>query len=92
MEKLCEKLQIKTGKNFFIWQGKTYSHPDDGLFVALPNPWNENRAVFLWLANSSLQLHQMTRRNQYLPSWAIFNKDTIVEKGFHEEETVFPVQ
>ena len=84
MEKLCEQVQIKAGKNYFIWQGKTYSHPDDGLYVALPNPWNENRAVFLWLANSSLQLQQMTKRNQFLPSWAIFNKDTIVEKGFHD--------
>ena len=85
-EKMVQRLNIEVGKNYFVWQGKTYGQPEDGLFLAAANPWNDQKAVFLWLANSSLQLYQMTRRNQILPSWALFRDEEILDKGFLEEE------
>jgi hypothetical protein len=72
------------GRNFFVWRGKTYADVDDGFFAAVPNPRNPNRTVYLFAGNSALQLYQMTKRYQSLPSWAVFKGDAVVEKGYHE--------
>ena len=77
---------IETGKNFFRWRGKTYADPDDAPFAAIPNPENAQRVVYLFLANSALQLHQMTKRYQPLPSWALFKGEQVAEKGYHTVE------
>jgi hypothetical protein len=72
------------GRNFFVWRGKTYADVDDGFFAAVPSPRNPNRFVYLFAGNSALQLYQMTKRYQPLPSWAVFKGDAVVEKGYHE--------
>ncbi|HYO57571.1 MAG TPA: hypothetical protein VEU50_32815, partial [Archangium sp.] len=45
-----KKLPVEIGRRFFRWQGKTYGRSDDGLAVALPNPWNAKRTLYLYLA------------------------------------------
>ncbi len=82
-EKLCRQMGIKVGLNYFYWREKTYADPDDGLFLAMPHPQDQQRILFFFISNSSLQLHQMTKRFQSLPSWAVFKSDKVVEKGFH---------
>ncbi len=84
-----KKLPVEIGRRFFRWQGKTYGRPDDGLALAVPNPWNPQRVLYLYLANSSLELWHMTRTFQKgLQSWALFRGAEISSKGFHEPESL----
>jgi hypothetical protein len=83
MERMVKKLGLSVGKNFFQWQGKTFGAADDGLFAAFPNPFNPQKTVYLVIANSALQLYQMTKRYVKLPSWTLFKKDEIVKQGYH---------
>lgn len=77
-----EQLGFELGRNFFRWRGTTYGNPDDGLFVAGANPWNPSRAVYCFVANSPLQLWQMTKRYQALPAWGLFKGEQVVGRGF----------
>jgi len=85
----AEKLGVSVGRNFFKWGGRVYSDPEDGLQAAFVSPWNPSRMVIVCVANSALELYQMTKRHQFLgssptaPSWAVFKGETVVEKGFH---------
>ncbi len=80
-----KKLPVEIGRRYFRWQGKTYGRSDDGLAVALPNPWNSKRMLYLYLSNSGPQLWQMTRSFQRdLKSWALFRGGEVSSKGFHE--------
>jgi hypothetical protein len=82
-----KKLPVELGPRYFRWQGKTYGRPDDGLAVALPNPWNPQRVLYLYLANSGPELWHMTRSFQRgLQSWALFRGGDVSTKGFHEPE------
>jgi hypothetical protein len=82
-----KKLPVEIGRRFFRWQGKTYGRPDDGLALAVPNPWNPQRVLYLYLANSSLELWHMTRTFQKgLQSWALFRGAEVSSKGFHDPE------
>ena len=83
MKRVAEKLGLVLGKNYFQWQGKTYGDADDGLFAAFPNPFNRDKVVYLFIANSALQLHQMTKNYIKLLSWALFKGDKLVEEGYH---------
>jgi hypothetical protein len=74
--------ELKIGKGWFSWQGKVFGSPDEGIFLALPNPANPGRAVYAFLSNSALELHFMTRRHQALPGWAVFKGEQVQEKGF----------
>ena len=38
---LTTDLPVKFGRNHFEWRGETYDHPDDGLFLVVPNPFSE---------------------------------------------------
>jgi hypothetical protein len=78
-----EKLGLKLGKNWFFWNGLVYGHESDGLVVVCPSPYNPQRMVTLIVANSALQLFQMTKAYQSLPSWAIFRGEKIIERGYH---------
>jgi hypothetical protein len=80
-----KRLPVELGRRFFRWQGKTYGRPDDGLALALPNPWNPQRVLYLYVANSGLQLWHMTRTFQRnLQSWALFRGAEVSAKGFHD--------
>ncbi|MDP4196956.1 MAG: C45 family autoproteolytic acyltransferase/hydrolase [Bacteroidota bacterium] len=83
MKRIADKLNLKAGKDIFSWNGKTYGSSDDGLFAAYPNPFNNNKTVYLFVTNSSMQLYHMTKNFYRMPSWAVFKKDQIVEKGYH---------
>jgi len=88
----AEKLGVTVGRNSFTWEGRVYADPEDGLQAAFINPWNPSRMVILCVANSALELYQMTKRHQFpgasptAPSWAVFKGETVVEKGFHPVE------
>jgi len=83
------KLPVELGTRYFRWQGKTYGRPDDGLAVALPNPWNPKRSLYLFLANSGLQLWHMTRAyHRGMPGWAVFRGGEVTAKGFHDLEAL----
>jgi hypothetical protein len=71
------------GKNWFSWNGQVYGRENDGLVVVLPSPYDRRRMVTMFIANSALQLFQMTRSYQPLPSWALFCGETVVERGYH---------
>ena len=80
---IAKDLEIDLGRNYFRWQGETYGEEDDGLLVVYPNPYNRNKVVYVIIANSSLQLYQMTRKYNRLPSWAVWKGEKIVNKGYH---------
>jgi hypothetical protein len=80
-----KKLPVEIGRRFFRWQGKTYGRSDDGLALALPNPWNPQRVLYLYLANSALELYHMTHSFQRgMQSWALFRGPEVTSKGFHD--------
>lgn len=81
---LARAAGIGLGRNSFTWMGKTYTEPDDGLFVAFPNPFAAGRVVYLFAGNSALQLYQMTKRHQPLPTWGVFKGETVVQRGYLE--------
>jgi len=83
LKQVAADVGLVLGKNYFQWQGKTYGDADDGLYVAYPNPYNPRKVVYLVIANSALQLHQMTKKYNKLPSWALFKGDKIVDEGYH---------
>jgi hypothetical protein len=74
---------LELGKNSFIWRGKKYADPDDGLFVVVANPFNSARNVYMFVGNSALEQYQMTKRYQPLPSWAVFKGEQVIERGYH---------
>lgn len=80
---IAKELGIDLGRNYFRWQGETYGDEDDGLIVVFPNPYNRQKVVYLIIANSSLQLYQMTRKYPRIPSWAVCKGEKIVSKGYH---------
>lgn len=82
-QELTQKLGISAGKNHFTWRGKEYGAADDGLMVVYPNPANPARMVVLALANSAMQLYNMTKKVPQISSWAVFKGDQAVEDGFH---------
>ncbi len=87
-ELLCQKFGIESGKYFFSWMNELYTANDDGLFVCFPNPFNRNKTVYMFLANSAQQLYQMTKKHQSVPAWALFKGDKVIEKGYHQEENL----
>lgn len=77
-----QKLPVTFAKGAFIWQGKTFASPDEGLVMALPNPWNPERVLYLMTANTRLQLWQMVKGFQRgIPAWGRFKGGELVAKG-----------
>ena len=58
---LLPKLPVESGPGFFRFQGATYADERDGLYLALPSPFAPGRVLHVVLANSPLQLHEMTK-------------------------------
>ncbi|WP_083967962.1 C45 family autoproteolytic acyltransferase/hydolase [Hyalangium minutum] len=84
-----KKLPVELGRRYFRWQGKTYGRPEDGLALAMPNPWNPQRVLYLYLSNSALELWHMTRTfRRGLQSWALFRGPEVSERGFHAPEAL----
>jgi hypothetical protein len=83
MKLFCDQLKLKVGKNFFEWNDKTYGRSDEGLFLTLPNPYNNEKIIYLFITNSALELHQMTKVVNRMPQWAIFKWDKIIEQGYY---------
>jgi len=78
------KLPVEFGKGYFRLQGSTYANPDDGVAFAIPSPWNPRRVVYVYSANTRIQLWQMTKAYQRgLPGWALWKGSEVVSKGFH---------
>lgn len=42
-DSLARMLAPGIARGLFRWQGAICADPDDGLFIALPNPWNPSR-------------------------------------------------
>ena len=82
-QSLAAQCGLVFGKNTFQWHGKMYTDPDDGLVVVLPNPSNTRKVLCLIVANSALELYQMTKRYAGFPSWGIFKGEQIIERGYH---------
>ncbi len=83
--RLADRLPVEVGPTWFRWQERTFARPDDGLLVVVPNPFATDRVLYLFLANSGMQLYDMTRAyHRGLPSWARFRGDEIVERGVHQ--------
>lgn len=81
---VAQRAGLTVGKNSFRWRGKVFADPEDGMFVAVANPFNASRNAYLFVSNSALQQYHMTKRFQSLPSWAVFRGEQVVERGYHE--------
>jgi hypothetical protein len=81
------KHDIEIGRGHFRFRGRSYTDPDDGLFVVLPNPYNPEKVLYAIAANSAAELYAMTSRyHREIPSWAVFEGDEIVDQGYFEPE------
>jgi hypothetical protein len=80
-------LPLTLGRNFFRFQGRAYGRSEDGLVLCLKNPYNPARTMYLFLANSRLQLWQMTRTfTRGIPGWALYRGAEITARGYHANE------
>jgi hypothetical protein len=76
---------LKFSKNMFYWQGMPIVGSDRGMIVVQPNPYNPERIMYLFLANSQLQMHKMTQSyRRGLPSWIMFKGDQVVGQGYDD--------
>jgi hypothetical protein len=82
-----ENLPVRFGRNHFEWMGETYGESDDGLFLVIPNPWNPQRVMYVIVANSGMELYDMTETyHRGIPQWARFKGDEIVDSGYYDRE------
>jgi hypothetical protein len=81
-KEILTKLGISFNRNQFEWNGHIYANSDEGIYLTYPNPYNHNKAVYLFIANSQLQLFQMLKTFNRMPQYAVFKKDQIIEKGY----------
>ena len=87
LARLLPGLPVQTGPGYFRFEGKTYADERDGLYLALPSPFAAQRVLHVLLANSPLQLYEMTKAYRAgLPAWAVFRGDKLEQEGF------FPVE
>ena len=87
LARLLPQLPVETGPGFFRFQGRVYADERDGLYLALPSPFARGRVVHVLLANSPLQLFEMTKTYRAgLPAWAVFRGEKAETEGH------FPVE
>jgi hypothetical protein len=87
LARLAPQLPVETGPGFFRFQGCTYAGERDGLYLALPSPFAEGRVLHVLLANSPLQLGEMTKSYRAgLPAWAVFRGETVEREGHFAPE------
>jgi len=82
LARLAPQLPVETGPGWFRFEGKLHADTADGLYLALPNPFAPGRVLHVLLANSPLQLYEMTKSYRSgLPAWAVFRKDKVESEG-----------
>ena len=54
-----------------------------GLFLTLRNPYNNEKIIYLFITNSALELHQITKVVNRMSQWAVFRWDKIIEHGYY---------
>jgi hypothetical protein len=87
LARLLPTLPLEAGPGFFRFQGRTYADGRDGLYLALPSPFAPQRVVHVLLANSPLQLHEMTKTYRAgLPAWAAFRGEKVEAEGHFPPE------
>jgi hypothetical protein len=87
LARVLPQLPVEAGPGFFRFEGHTYADERDGLYLALPSPFAKGRVLHVLLANSPLQLHEMTRTYRAgLPAWAVFRGEKVENEGH------FPVE
>ena len=78
---------LSLGQNHFFWQGALHGEADEGQVLSLPNPWNPKRVMTVILANSALQLYEMTRRyTRGMAGWNLFRGGRLVSSGHHRPD------
>ncbi len=81
-----ERAPATLGDGYFRFEGRSHGRSDEGLFLALPSPFGEGRLVYLFVANSALELHEMTKSyTPGLPAWARFSGEKIEAQGYLPE-------
>ena len=79
-------LPVTFGRGSFTFQGHAHTRADEGVAIAFANPLNPKRTVFLYTANSRMQLWHMTHAFQRgLPGWAVYREGEITARGFEPE-------
>jgi hypothetical protein len=87
LARLLPRLPVEAGAGFFRFEGETYADERDGLYLALPSPFAPQRVLHVLLANSPLQLFEMTKTYRPgLPAWAVFRGEKVEREGH------FPVE
>lgn len=82
LARLLPQLPVEAGPGFFRFQGRTFADERDGLYLALPSPFAPQRVLHVLLANSPLQLHEMTKTYRAgLPAWAVFRGEKVERDG-----------
>lgn len=83
LRKISDKIPLKFKHNMFIYDNKIYAEPDDGIMLALPNPYNPKRIAYIIIANSALQLYKITKKFYRGSNYAIFKGEKILEEGYN---------
>jgi hypothetical protein len=87
LARLLPQLPVEAGPGFFRFQGTTYADERDGLYLALPSPFAAQRVLHVLLANSPLQLHEMTKTYRAgLAAWAVFRGEKVEKEGHFPPE------
>jgi hypothetical protein len=94
LARLLPQLPVEAGPGFFRFQGQTYADGGDGVYLALPSPFAPKRVLHVVLANSPLQLHEMTKTYRAgVPAWAVFRGEKAEKEGhFPPERFDVPVK
>lgn len=77
------KLPLTFGMNMFSWENMKFKSTDDGMVFAMPSPFDDKRVLYLFAANSQLQMHNMTKKYQRgMGTWTLFKGDEIRGTGY----------
>jgi len=87
LARVLPKVPVEMGPGTFRFQEATYADERDGLYLALPSPFAPDRVLHVVLANSPLELFEMTKTYRAgMAAWAVFRREKIEKEGH------FPVE
>jgi hypothetical protein len=78
---LARMLAPGIARGLFRWQGAICADPDDGLFIALPNPWNPSRPICWFIGNRAPELWWMVKRPTGHSGWVRGKGEEVVARG-----------